>query len=236
MAQDAQLGQRVSEVVQAGGNPAIARQNTLSHIRCAEAKREAAQPEAFGISKGNMYLAEDRILGFELLTVPGKKWRMRYIKGAVAHVDPVDDLEGLIKQRRRWLNGSFFASWHTLKEFRGRVFDDFFACSVKNNSTAHGLIARLGLTCEFGFYGVTQLMTVLLLSVRVRLTPPPPPTRHPPFPAPLVFSPPLLLALLPFAPLHHGFVLPEPLARRAFHLGVPRDADGPGHRLTWRRF
>ena len=40
-----------------------------------------------------MYLAEDRILGFEMLTRPQQAWQMKYVKGAVAFVDPVDSLK-----------------------------------------------------------------------------------------------------------------------------------------------
>ena len=39
---------------------------------------------------------------------------LEYIKEAVAEADPVTKLAGLIKQRRRWLNGTFFAMIYTL--------------------------------------------------------------------------------------------------------------------------
>ncbi len=42
---------------------------------------------------------------------------LEYIKEAVAEADPVMGLAGLIKQRRRWLNGTFFAMIYTLSNW-----------------------------------------------------------------------------------------------------------------------
>lgn len=42
---------------------------------------------------------------------------LEYIKEAVAEADPVTGLAGLIKQRRRWLNGTFFAMIYTLSNW-----------------------------------------------------------------------------------------------------------------------
>jgi chitin synthase len=64
----------------------------------------------------NMYLAEDRVFGFELVAKQDKAYVLRYVKGAVAVTDPMNSLERLIAQRRRWLNGSLFAKIRSIQE------------------------------------------------------------------------------------------------------------------------
>ncbi|GAA5894934.1 hypothetical protein JCM6882_008248 [Rhodosporidiobolus microsporus] len=65
----------------------------------------------------NAYLAEDRILCWELVAKNGGKWLLHYQRGATASTDVQTDLPGLVLQRRRWLNGSFFASASALCHF-----------------------------------------------------------------------------------------------------------------------
>ena len=66
------------------------------------------------IFASNMYLAEDRILCFEIVTKVKSNWVLKYIKKAKAETDVPDSTPEFISQRRRWLNGSFFASVHAL--------------------------------------------------------------------------------------------------------------------------
>lgn len=58
----------------------------------------------------NMFLAEDRILCFELVAKAGAKWTLTYVKPSKAETDVPESAPELIGQRRRWLNGSFAAS------------------------------------------------------------------------------------------------------------------------------
>jgi chitin synthase len=58
----------------------------------------------------NMFLAEDRILCFELVAKKGDKWTLTYVKPSKAETDVPETAVELIGQRRRWLNGSFAAS------------------------------------------------------------------------------------------------------------------------------
>lgn len=71
---------------------------------------------------GNMYLAEDRVLCLELVCSRFACNVLRYVEGATAVTDVPDCTAALTKQRRRWLNGSFFAQlyaiWQALFEFR----------------------------------------------------------------------------------------------------------------------
>ena len=68
----------------------------------------------FGWFQSNMYLAEDRIMWKEIVCKSGTKWILNYVPGAICLTDPPLSLTTLIKQRRRWFNGSFFATLHVI--------------------------------------------------------------------------------------------------------------------------
>jgi chitin synthase len=77
--------------------------------------------DGMGIFKKNMFLAEDRILCFELVAKAGSKWHLTYIKASKGETDVPEGAPEFISQRRRWLNGSFAASIYSLMHF-GRMF------------------------------------------------------------------------------------------------------------------
>lgn len=64
--------------------------------------------------EANMYLAEDRVMCLEILRKYSENWLLRYVPGCIALTDPPDSVIDLIKQRRRWTNGSLFASWYVI--------------------------------------------------------------------------------------------------------------------------
>nr|CAG8579577.1 6544_t:CDS:2 [Entrophospora candida] len=70
-----------------------------------------------GIFEANMYLAEDRILCFELVAKKHEGWKLKYVKSAKAETDVPDSVPEFISQRRRWLNGSFFAAFYSIAHF-----------------------------------------------------------------------------------------------------------------------
>lgn len=53
-----------------------------------------------------MYLAEDRIM---CLGIHALGYTLDYLPDAESVVDPVTSLTRLLGQRRRWINGSWFA-------------------------------------------------------------------------------------------------------------------------------
>ncbi|KAJ8294291.1 Chitin synthase 1 [Rhodotorula toruloides] len=69
----------------------------------------------------NMFLAEDRILCFELVAKANESWVLGYVKPAKGETDAPETAAELIGQRRRWLNGSFAAGVYSLVHF-GRYY------------------------------------------------------------------------------------------------------------------
>ncbi|CAI5756179.1 unnamed protein product [Candida verbasci] len=109
-----------------------------------ELKRALLKEEA-GIFTSNMYLAEDRILCFELVAKKGCNWLLRYCKSASAETDVPEALAEFILQRRRWLNGSFFAAIYSLVHF------------VKVWGSSHSFGRKIFLHIEF-FYQFINLI------------------------------------------------------------------------------
>lgn len=54
----------------------------------------------------NVYLAEDRTL---CMGIHQNNYDLEYLPDAHAWVDPIKNLHSLLGQRKRWINGSFFA-------------------------------------------------------------------------------------------------------------------------------
>ncbi|KAF2754936.1 hypothetical protein EJ05DRAFT_443013 [Pseudovirgaria hyperparasitica] len=73
--------------------------------------------DGMNIFKKNMFLAEDRILCFELVAKAGQKWHLGYVKSSKGETDVPDGVAEFIGQRRRWLNGSFAASLYSMMHF-----------------------------------------------------------------------------------------------------------------------
>lgn len=54
----------------------------------------------------NMYLAEDRVLCWELVSKRRSNYVLHYVRSSYAETDVPDGVAELISQRRRWLNGA----------------------------------------------------------------------------------------------------------------------------------
>jgi chitin synthase len=98
-----------------------------------------------GLFEANMYLAEDRILCFELVAKKDERWLLQYVASAFGETDVPSQLPEFISQRRRWLNGSFFAGVYGLIHFR------------KIWNSGHGFSRTLLLMIE-GVYNVISLI------------------------------------------------------------------------------
>ena len=98
-----------------------------------------------GLFERNMYLAEDRILCFEIVTKKKEAWTLKYVKSAKASTDVPTTVPEFISQRRRWLNGSLFASIHATV-FWFRIW-----------TSGQGFFRKLALQFEF-IYNAIQLI------------------------------------------------------------------------------
>jgi len=98
-----------------------------------------------GIFTANMYLAEDRILCFELVTKRNCHWILQYVKSATGETDVPDGISELILQRRRWLNGSFFAAVYAIAHFY-----QFFRSD-------HSMLRKLAFFFEFTFNTINMI-------------------------------------------------------------------------------
>jgi chitin synthase len=99
-----------------------------------------------GIFTSNMYLAEDRILCFELVAKKRHNYVLRYVNEAKAETDVPEKIDEFVLQRRRWLNGSLFAAAYAVFHW------------TKIWKSNHSLLRKLWLQLEFYY----QLVTILV--------------------------------------------------------------------------
>ncbi|WAO90654.1 Chitin synthase [Fusarium falciforme] len=108
-------------------------------------KGETLHGQHADVFTANMYLAEDRILCWELVAKRGERWVLKYVKGCTGETDVPDTVSELISQRRRWLNGAFFAAVYSLVHFKQIWLTD------------HTVARKVLLHIEF-FYQFIQLL------------------------------------------------------------------------------
>ncbi|KLU90669.1 hypothetical protein MAPG_10521 [Magnaporthiopsis poae ATCC 64411] len=77
-------------------------------------RKGGARATAFG---ANRFLAEDRVVAYELLAGKGKKWHSDFINSARAETDIPCTTADFISQRRRWLNGAFTSTLYSIGRF-----------------------------------------------------------------------------------------------------------------------
>ncbi|TGJ79985.1 hypothetical protein E0Z10_g8772 [Xylaria hypoxylon] len=108
-------------------------------------KGETLHGAGAGVFTANMYLAEDRILCFELVTKRNCHWVLSYVKSATGETDVPDTVTEFILQRRRWLNGSFFAAIYAIAHFYQFWRSD------------HSIIRKVAFFIEFIFQTINQI-------------------------------------------------------------------------------
>ena len=111
-----------------------------------------------GLNKGghsafeaNMYLAEDRIMCLEILIKRGENWILKYVPSCRSLTDPPTRLSDLLKQRRRWTNGSLFAAFYCMMNF----------CQV--NKSSHSCCRKFIIYILFTYYLCNMVLTLSLV-------------------------------------------------------------------------
>ncbi|KAM0445873.1 hypothetical protein ACHAO4_009711 [Trichoderma viride] len=115
-------------------------------------KGETLHGQHADVFTANMYLAEDRILCWELVAKRGERWVLKYVKGCHGETDVPDSVPEFISQRRRWLNGAFFAAVYSLVQMRQIL------------QTDHTLARKVLLYIEFVYQFVQLLFTYFSLA------------------------------------------------------------------------
>lgn len=114
-------------------------------------KGETLHGQDADVFTANMYLAEDRILCWELVAKRNERWVLKYVKSATGETDVPDAVPEFISQRRRWLNGAFFAAVYSLLHFR-QIW-----------RTDHTIARKILLHIEFVYQFVNLLFTFFSL-------------------------------------------------------------------------
>ncbi|KAK3186538.1 Chitin synthase, class 2 [Lecanicillium sp. MT-2017a] len=115
-------------------------------------KGETLHGQHADVFTANMYLAEDRILCWELVAKRGEKWVLKYVKNCTGETDVPDAVPEFISQRRRWLNGAFFAAVYSLVQFRQIM------------QTDHSVARKILLYVEFVYQFFQLLFTYFSLA------------------------------------------------------------------------
>ncbi|PCH43373.1 glycosyltransferase family 2 protein [Wolfiporia cocos MD-104 SS10] len=115
------------------------------------------------IFTSNMYLAEDRILCFELVAKANSDWVLRYVKSASAETDVPDALPEFISQRRRWLNGSFFAATYAIAHL-GQILRSGHSMARKFSLVMETIYNIINLVAAWFAIGNFYLFFIILTS------------------------------------------------------------------------
>ncbi|KAH7339466.1 chitin synthase-domain-containing protein [Rhizoctonia solani] len=126
-------------------------------------KGEVLHGRTHDIFTSNMYLAEDRILCFELIAKKNSNWVLRYVKSAIGETDVPDTLAEFISQRRRWLNGSFFAAVYSIAHVR-QIMQSGHGSLRKFALLAESLYNLIGLIVSWFGIGNFYIFFVILTS------------------------------------------------------------------------
>ncbi|MEI8354965.1 MAG: hypothetical protein WCG31_02515 [Deltaproteobacteria bacterium] len=101
-------------------------QEAPDRLPCADLAKIPASNYFRGLGRldsfqSTMFLAEDRILGFEVISTPQNLWQLVYLPSAISVTDPCETLAELLQQRRRWYNSEFSCNIWLLANIRSLI-------------------------------------------------------------------------------------------------------------------
>ena len=113
--------------------------------------KSMTHPHEMDAYYSNIYLAEDRVLTLALVSMKNRANILRYVRDSVAETDVPDNFHTLLLQRRRWINGSWFALIEFLREFK-RIYESNHSCGRK-----------LVISLQIMWYFSTVIMTWIMV-------------------------------------------------------------------------
>ncbi|OMJ87123.1 hypothetical protein SteCoe_11196 [Stentor coeruleus] len=113
--------------------------------------KSMTSPELMNAYNSNIFLAEDRVLSLALVSLPGHQYLLRFVPSAIAETDVPAKLFQLLAQRRRWINGSWFALIDTWRTFS----------RIKNSD--HTRWRKIWFSFQLVYFGVTILFTWVMV-------------------------------------------------------------------------
>ena len=102
--------------------------------------KSICHPELMNAFQSNIYLAEDRVLSLALISKKDCNYVLRYVRTSLAETDVPDSLAVLMAQRRRWINGSWFALIDAIKRFQ-TIYE-----------SSHSLVRKCLFTVQMFYY------------------------------------------------------------------------------------
>ncbi|CAO3669386.1 unnamed protein product [Umbelopsis vinacea] len=126
-----------------------------------------------GIFEANMYLAEDRILCYELIAKKDQAWILHYVSSAYGETDVPNSIPEFISQRRRWLNGSFFAGVYALWHW-GKIFQTAHSTGRKVALLVENIYLTINLL--FSWFAIGQFFLSFFILTQSLVT-----IQNPPF-------------------------------------------------------
>ena len=125
--------------------------------------KSICHPEAMDNFSSNIYLAEDRVLCLSLFTKRNEAYTLRYVRKSVAETDVPDSITDLMAQRRRWINGSWFA-----------LIDSLMKCN-KVFQSSHSPCRKAAYIMQMTYYSIVVICSWFIvgaycLAVRIAIS------------------------------------------------------------------